>query len=176
MLDVTQLLEIHELAARYGNVMDDREWHRLGTLFTDDAELCSTSPIMTGFELTNLRVAHVRDGQRLLGWNRLRQPPDANQSLSGCGSPSSGWSGSDASTSSIVSATSIRWGSSRYSGAAMSTTVRRTAPQDYTNEPALTASDVASSAPFALTRASVVERAGSAPAKGRRRKEGRRSR
>ena len=37
MLDVIQRLEIHELAARYGNVMDDREWDRLGTLFTDDA-------------------------------------------------------------------------------------------------------------------------------------------
>lgn len=37
MLDVTQRLEIHELAARYGNVMDDREWHRLGAVFTDDA-------------------------------------------------------------------------------------------------------------------------------------------
>jgi hypothetical protein len=30
-------LEIHELAARYGFVIDDRDWEGLGTVFTDDA-------------------------------------------------------------------------------------------------------------------------------------------
>lgn len=42
-----------------------------------------------------------------------RQPPAASQSLSGCGSPGSGAGGVEASTSSIVSASSTRWGSSR---------------------------------------------------------------
>ena len=37
MLDLAERLAIHELAARYGNVMDDREWDRLSTLFTEDA-------------------------------------------------------------------------------------------------------------------------------------------
>ena len=37
MLDIAQRLELHELAARYGNVMDDRDWGRLSILFTDDA-------------------------------------------------------------------------------------------------------------------------------------------
>jgi hypothetical protein len=37
VLDVAQRMEIHELAARYGNVIDARAWDRLGELFTEDA-------------------------------------------------------------------------------------------------------------------------------------------
>jgi hypothetical protein len=30
-------LELHELPGRYGDAIDDRDWERLGTIFTDDA-------------------------------------------------------------------------------------------------------------------------------------------
>lgn len=43
-LDVADRLAIHELAARYGHVIDDRDWDGLATVFTDDALF-----VMTGF-------------------------------------------------------------------------------------------------------------------------------
>jgi 3-phenylpropionate/cinnamic acid dioxygenase small subunit len=36
-LDVTDRVEIHELAARYANAIDDRDWDALDAVFTDDA-------------------------------------------------------------------------------------------------------------------------------------------
>ena len=36
-LDVADRLEIHELAARYANAIDDRDWDALAAVFTDDA-------------------------------------------------------------------------------------------------------------------------------------------
>jgi len=37
ILDVADRLEIHELAARYANAIDDRDWDALAAVFTDDA-------------------------------------------------------------------------------------------------------------------------------------------
>jgi 3-phenylpropionate/cinnamic acid dioxygenase small subunit len=36
-LDAADRIEIHELAARYGNAIDDRDWDALAAVFTDDA-------------------------------------------------------------------------------------------------------------------------------------------
>ena len=36
-MDIGDRLEIHELPGRYGDIIDDRDWDRLGTIFTDDA-------------------------------------------------------------------------------------------------------------------------------------------
>lgn len=36
-LDVSDVLGIHELLARYGHVIDERRWGELGEVFTDDA-------------------------------------------------------------------------------------------------------------------------------------------
>jgi hypothetical protein len=36
-LDATDRLAIHELLARYGHVIDDRQWDDLGLVFTPDA-------------------------------------------------------------------------------------------------------------------------------------------
>jgi len=36
-IDTGDRLAIHELAARYGRVIDDRDWDRLGEVFTDGA-------------------------------------------------------------------------------------------------------------------------------------------
>jgi len=36
-LDVADRIEIHELAASYGNAIDDRDWDALAAVFTDDA-------------------------------------------------------------------------------------------------------------------------------------------
>ena len=37
-LSIEDRLELHELPGRYGNIIDDRDWPRLGEIFTDDAE------------------------------------------------------------------------------------------------------------------------------------------
>jgi hypothetical protein len=37
MLDVADRLAIHEVVGLYGHLLDDREWSRLGEVFTDDA-------------------------------------------------------------------------------------------------------------------------------------------
>ncbi len=37
LLDVADRLEIHELAARYGKAVDDRDWEALARVFTPDA-------------------------------------------------------------------------------------------------------------------------------------------
>ena len=44
-LDVGERLALHELAAQYGNVVDERDWAGLGRVFTDDAVF-----VMTGFD------------------------------------------------------------------------------------------------------------------------------
>ena len=36
-LTLADKLELHELAARYGDAIDDRAWHRLDDIFTPDA-------------------------------------------------------------------------------------------------------------------------------------------
>ena len=36
-MDVADRLELHELPGRYGDAIDDRDWDRLGLIFTDDA-------------------------------------------------------------------------------------------------------------------------------------------
>ena len=36
-MDTADRLELHELPGRYGDIIDDRDWDRLGTIFTDDA-------------------------------------------------------------------------------------------------------------------------------------------
>jgi 3-phenylpropionate/cinnamic acid dioxygenase small subunit len=36
-MDVADRIELHELAGRYGDAIDDRDWDRLGQIFTEDA-------------------------------------------------------------------------------------------------------------------------------------------
>lgn len=36
-MDVVDRIELHELPGRYGDAIDDRDWDRLGQIFTDDA-------------------------------------------------------------------------------------------------------------------------------------------
>ncbi len=36
-MDPSDRLELHELPGRYGDAIDDRDWDRLGQIFTDDA-------------------------------------------------------------------------------------------------------------------------------------------
>jgi len=36
-MDSADRLELHELPGRYGDAIDDRDWDRLGQIFTDDA-------------------------------------------------------------------------------------------------------------------------------------------
>ena len=36
-MDIADRLDLHELPGRYGDIIDDRDWDRLGTIFTDDA-------------------------------------------------------------------------------------------------------------------------------------------
>jgi hypothetical protein len=37
VMDLADRLELHELPGRYGDAIDDRDWHRLDRIFTDDA-------------------------------------------------------------------------------------------------------------------------------------------
>ena len=53
-MDSAGRLELHELPGRYGDAIDDRDWDRLGQIFTDDAV----------FDLTDLGAP------RLEGWPR----------------------------------------------------------------------------------------------------------
>jgi SnoaL-like domain len=36
-MDITDRLELHELPGRYGDIIDDRNWPALATIFTEDA-------------------------------------------------------------------------------------------------------------------------------------------
>lgn len=45
-ISLADRLELHELPGRYGDAIDDRDWERLGRIFTDDAV----------FDLTDLDV------------------------------------------------------------------------------------------------------------------------
>ena len=37
LMDTADRLELHELPGRYGDIIDDRDWDRLGRIFTEDA-------------------------------------------------------------------------------------------------------------------------------------------
>ena len=56
-MDLADRLELHELPGRYGDAIDDRDWPRLATIFTDDAV----------FDLTDLGAP------RLEGLARIQQ-------------------------------------------------------------------------------------------------------
>jgi hypothetical protein len=51
-IDLADRLELHELAARYGDLIDARDWAGLDTVFTDDAVFAMTdgSHTMTGLD------------------------------------------------------------------------------------------------------------------------------
>lgn len=42
-MNVAEILAIHQLIALYGHVIDEREWDRLGELFTDDLVFDTTA-------------------------------------------------------------------------------------------------------------------------------------
>jgi 3-phenylpropionate/cinnamic acid dioxygenase small subunit len=54
-------LEIHELAARYGNVVDDRDWDALSSVFTDDAVF-----IMSGFDQMERRCTGLAEIRQMM--------------------------------------------------------------------------------------------------------------
>lgn len=56
-MDTADRLELHELPGRYGDSIDDRDWDRLATIFTDDAV----------FDLTDL------GGPRLVGLAEIQR-------------------------------------------------------------------------------------------------------
>lgn len=84
-MDVADRLELHELPGRYGDAIDDRDWERLGRIFTDDAVFDLTdlgAPRLVGLEaikqfmdteaqhprthtMTNIYVDETADGVKL---------------------------------------------------------------------------------------------------------------
>ena len=84
-MDTADRLELHELPGRYGDAIDDRDWARLGAIFTDDAVFDLTDlgePCLTGLAeikrymdedakhprthlMTNIYVDEVPGGARL---------------------------------------------------------------------------------------------------------------
>lgn len=84
-MEPTDRLELHELPARYGDAIDDRDWERLDYIFTDDAVFDLTDlglPILVGLDeikrfmdedadhpkthtMTNIYVDETADGVKL---------------------------------------------------------------------------------------------------------------
>lgn len=84
-MDAADRLELHELPGRYGDAIDDRDWERLGRIFTDDAVFDLTdlgAPRLEGLEaikvfmdveaqhprthtMTNIYVDETDDGVKL---------------------------------------------------------------------------------------------------------------
>ena len=56
-MDLADRVELHELPGRYGDAIDDRDWERLGRIFTDDAT----------FDLTDL------GGPKLVGLAEIKR-------------------------------------------------------------------------------------------------------
>jgi hypothetical protein len=53
VLTQDDVMAIHDLLARYGHVIDERRWHELDLIFTDDATFDATDfgvPVMTSLE------------------------------------------------------------------------------------------------------------------------------
>jgi 3-phenylpropionate/cinnamic acid dioxygenase small subunit len=61
-MDAGDRLELHELPGRYGDAIDDRDWERLGRIFTEDAT----------FDLTDL------GGPKLEGLADIRRYMDTD--------------------------------------------------------------------------------------------------
>ncbi|HEY2107565.1 MAG TPA: nuclear transport factor 2 family protein, partial [Candidatus Binataceae bacterium] len=52
-LTVEDRLELHEIAARYGDLIDERDWEGLAAVFTTDAVFDATDlgmPLLNGLE------------------------------------------------------------------------------------------------------------------------------
>jgi len=84
-MEVTDRIELHELPGRYGDAIDDRDWARLASIFTDDAVFDLTDlggPRLNGLAeiqrymdeeaehprthlMTNIYVDETPDGVRL---------------------------------------------------------------------------------------------------------------
>lgn len=84
-MDVADRLELHELPGRYGDAIDDRDWERLGSIFTEDAVFDLTdlgAPRLEGLDaikrfmdvdaqhprthtMTNIYVDETDDGVKL---------------------------------------------------------------------------------------------------------------
>ncbi len=84
-MDMNDRLELHELPGRYGDAIDDRDWDRLGQIFTDDAVFDLTdlgAPLLEGLDrikafmdtearhprthmMTNIYVDETPDGVKL---------------------------------------------------------------------------------------------------------------
>jgi hypothetical protein len=84
-MDLADRIELHELPGRYGDAIDDRDWARLGTIFTEDAVFDLTDlgePRLSGLAeirrymdedarhprthlMTNIYVDETPDGVRL---------------------------------------------------------------------------------------------------------------
>ena len=68
MLPAEDVLAIHELLALYGHIIDEREWHRVGELFTADAV----------YDMRDFGLPQVRGGQAI---GALWGAPDAAHPL-----------------------------------------------------------------------------------------------
>jgi SnoaL-like domain len=44
MIELADRVELHELPGRYGDAIDDRNWHGLDAIFTPDATFDKKSP------------------------------------------------------------------------------------------------------------------------------------
>jgi ketosteroid isomerase-like protein len=53
-MDAADRIEIHELASRYGDLIDHRDWPGLGRVFTEDAVF--TNPTLPGQDLVGLEA------------------------------------------------------------------------------------------------------------------------
>jgi 3-phenylpropionate/cinnamic acid dioxygenase small subunit len=60
-IELADRLEIHELAARYGNVIDDRDWDALSSVFSEDALF-----VLTGFDRLERRYAGLAEIRQLM--------------------------------------------------------------------------------------------------------------
>jgi 3-phenylpropionate/cinnamic acid dioxygenase small subunit len=89
-MDLADRFELHELPARYGDLIDDRDWDRLDRIFTTDATFEVPDHVMQGVEgirafmldakhprthlMTNVYVDETADGvvlhSRLIGMRR----------------------------------------------------------------------------------------------------------
>lgn len=68
-LELKDHLELIELAARYGNVFDDRDWDRLATLFTDDAAF-----IVHGHSVGELRLEGLAEIRKFMSVPNVGHP------------------------------------------------------------------------------------------------------
>ena len=75
-MDIADRIELHELPGRYGDAIDDRDWARLGTIFTEDAVFYEPRGVHRGRDAIAQVAGAIRSTHPDFRYTPIRPPEE----------------------------------------------------------------------------------------------------